>query len=68
MAWRTCYTATVNGRQIVVRHRTPDPSEYPDQQFLGFDTAHWGMEGYTMADAINATRIMIRDIEKVTHD
>ena len=114
MAWRTCYTATVNGRQIVVRHRTPDPdemalhlsmsldwytgyvevlptdgidaedyerydneieapggltfggslSEYPDKQFLGFDTAHFGMEKYIMADAINGTAKMQRDIEK----
>lgn len=37
---------------------------FGDKQFLGFDTNHYGMENTTMADVINGTAKMQRDIEK----
>lgn len=116
MPWTMPYKAQVNGRWIVVKHRTPEPeekpivsipggftgdwftgyvevlpddpivpgnydayddaieapggltfgglTEFPEHEFLGFDTAHPFMDDMTLDKVIKATRKMLDDIEK----
>lgn len=117
MAWEISYKAQVNGRLIVVEHRTPEPeeepivsipggftgewytgyvevlpddhinlsnyiayddaieapggltfwgvlTEFPEHEFLGFDTAHPFMDDMTLDKVIKVTGKMLDDIEK----